>query len=295
MPLTTKQRKEFNELRAKLREPDFPSLEECQKILNERNSKNSFYWVYNLKEDRVVLRKGIEKYLGYPPDFELGLEIMSTRIPENRRNLYNAQVIAAYKVAVEYEPKENLHKGLIYFEGNKILLDRNDNELYTYQCVEPLQFDSNGNMVSNLSWYHIKEGYKNSREFQGGRFVTDSRIKRLELLDKLKASNNIEQIKNLQESQSKLVKYKIELIEGFPFTHQEQLIISKLAVYIGHNLSEDQKNREVAELLKINPNTTTKRNHRNHIKRKAREFFGMNFPSFNDLLLFLENENLILF
>lgn len=278
MFLNDNQANSFNLLRSQLGDPVWPSLQECKEKFDALSADDSFFWVFNLKENRVTFHKGIYECLGYP--FETAsLTGLTKFIPEAYKDLHFAQVVAAYQALSYYEKIEDLKEGLIRYCTNIICLDANGNEVHAYQTSYPFQFDENNRVVSNISWYHIKQDARNSSAFQGGRFIVDRNLK-----DSM--SEDLEALNSL------LVKSKIQLIDNYPFTEMEQKLIRVLYKYLHRNdIKEKEKNQEIAKALNRSHRTIQK--HRDNIMRKGKEFFGINFLNHDALIEKLDIEGFV--
>lgn len=267
----------LSEIRSKLGPAVKPTLSECEQEFDRLNADNSFYWVFNLKQDRITFRKGIETYLGYPEKGEYSSRKISSWTPQLRSKVFHAQILAAYVETFEYVRQDDILEGLIQFSINRVFINKNGEYVYTVQNSKPFRVDKNGKMVSNLSWFHVREPFDLTDNL-GGTFLVNKALKK-------KSKDNVDKIIRLFNE------LKINFIEDYPFTLREQEVLTYFITYQKSELTLRKKEELIAK--KIGVSARTIEGIRQSAEKNGEEFLGTKFSSFDYFLDVIRKAKLV--
>lgn len=263
-----------------------PTSELCELYLDELEESldvDNFFWVVNLKEQRIERSAGVYKYLGYQDNPKKNSNILTLfdiyyMVHEDMQEIIQAQRKKAlpylseqFKGKIKPLSNDYIYKVIVCF------VKKNGESILVKQKSTCFQLDEEGNMLSYLSYHEVIRDYNN--EAPSVEIIIDK--KRNSVLEKLVEFESAEFIE-------------------LPFTPRELDILKVIASYEETRTELNEailNNQQIADLLKeklgikITANTVHK--HKTNFLGKAKQKYDIPFSKDRDLAIFLRKYKLI--
>lgn len=261
-----------------------PSNEVCKSYLDDLQNNldiDNFFWVVNLKEQRIERTVGVCKHLGYSDNpakdsNRLTLYDIYHFVHEDMQEIIQAQRRTALphlfeKLKGKIKPLSNdyIYQVIVAFEkkdGKSILVK---------QKSKAFQLDKDGNMISYISQHVVIRDYK--KETPSVEIIID---------------------KERDHSLEELVEIGAQKFITLPFTSTQKAILKVMADYYELEKEDEMlSNKEETNLINQKLGKTLKEStikvYKKDIKNRAKEKYDRLFYNHREIALFLRKYNLI--
>jgi len=267
-------------------EPFLPSKNMCDEYLDELEKyldTDSFYWVVDLKNQKIGRSSGVFKVLGYPDNptgnsDNLKLFDIYAMVHKDMQKTIQAQrekalphLFKAFKGGLKPLSNDFIYKVVVCF------VKRNGECVLVKQKSTAFQLDKNGNMLSYLSHHVVIRDYGDE-------------------------APSVEIIINKQRDTDleNMVSHGVAGLVELPFTARQLNILKALADYEELRSNTDKEilnNQEIASLLKqelgLDISENTVHRHKTNIISRAVRKYNRPFSKVRDLAIFLRKYKLI--
>ena len=257
---TQKESKALQGIQEKLGEGIDPPWATCLdklQAIKKAQFPRSFFWVNQVKDNKVLHHFGLDKELGYLKNIQLTPEFLLGTMHPNQRPILVKQIIAIFNLVLKYPADFN--NGTYRYSCKRAFRDGKGKYWLVDQTSEVLQTDDKGQIATNFNWFHILGAYK------GQPLATEI------FHNKQSTKKTTIPIETIQQE---FDEYKANLLQDLGFTKVQRLVIEGIATTIRLKQPIEKVNTIIA--IDLGKSVRTIQGHRRKLLQVGRTVFPLN-------------------